>query len=70
MEQPEMVIYRCPECGGDKLAICTKVWVNFPERRVEPEDAGDAEPTVGDHALCRNPDCQHSFQILISDNAA
>jgi hypothetical protein len=24
------MIYRCPECGGEELAICTKVWVSFP----------------------------------------
>jgi hypothetical protein len=40
-----MMVYRCPECGGEGLAICTRVWVNFPELTVEPEDAEDAEPT-------------------------
>jgi hypothetical protein len=46
-----MIIYRCPECGGDKLAVRTKVWVHFPEHIVEPDDVDDAAPVVGDDAL-------------------
>lgn len=55
--------YQCPKCGGDELDHQVKVWVRFPEREVEAEDAWEAESALGGHAVCRNSKYQHSFQI-------